>query len=71
MKNCKSSETRFAKVSRRSELCSRGKRPFEILKKNRNSRVGVKFAENWQREMINFWRGVLPRKVCDVASFVV
>ena len=32
MKSCKSSETRFAKVSRRSELCSGGKRPFEISK---------------------------------------
>ena len=32
-KNCKSSETRFAKVSRRSELCSRGKRPFKVSKK--------------------------------------
>ena len=32
MKSCKSSETRFAKVSRRSELCSRGKRPFEVSK---------------------------------------
>ena len=39
MKNCKSSETRFAKVSRRSEPCSGGKRPFEVSKKNRNSRV--------------------------------
>ena len=29
MKSCKSSETRFAKVSRRSEPCSGGKRPFE------------------------------------------
>ena len=30
MKSCKSSETRFAKVSRRSEPCSRGKRPFKV-----------------------------------------
>ena len=42
MKNCKSSETCFAEVSRRSELCSGGKRPFEVSKKNRNSRVGVR-----------------------------
>ena len=42
MKSCKSSETRFAKVSRRSEPCSGGKRPFEVSKKNRNSRVGVR-----------------------------
>ena len=28
-----SSETRFRKVSRRSEPCSRGKRPFEVSKK--------------------------------------
>ena len=42
MKCCKSSETRFAKVSRRSEPCSGGKRPFEVSKKNRNSRVGVR-----------------------------
>ena len=33
MKHCKSPETRFAKVSRRSEPCSRGKRPFEVSKK--------------------------------------
>ena len=38
MKSCKSSETRFAKVSRRSELCSGGKRPFEISNKIQNSR---------------------------------
>ena len=42
MKNCKSFETRFAKASRRSELCSRGKRPFGVSAKNRNSRVGVR-----------------------------
>ena len=35
IKSCKSSETHFAKVSRRSEPCSRGKRPFEVSKKNR------------------------------------
>ena len=35
MKRCKSSETRFAKVSCRSELCSRGKRPSEVSLKNR------------------------------------
>ena len=34
MKSCKSSETRFAKVSRRSELCSRGKRPFKVSQKS-------------------------------------
>ena len=34
MKSCKSSETRFAKVWRRSEPCSTGKRPFEVSKKN-------------------------------------
>ena len=39
MKCCKSSETRFAKVSRRYQLCSGGKLPFEVSKKNRNSRV--------------------------------
>ena len=33
MKNCKLSETRFPKVSRRSEPCSRGKRSFEVSKK--------------------------------------
>ena len=33
MKICKSSETRFAKVWRLSELCSSGKRPFEVSKK--------------------------------------
>ena len=33
IKSCKSSETRFAKVSRRSDLCSTGKRPFKVLKK--------------------------------------
>ena len=42
MKTCKSPETRFPKVSRRSEPCSRGKRPFEVSKKNRNSRVSVR-----------------------------
>ena len=42
MKNCKLSETRFAKVSRRSELCSGGKRPFEVSKKVLNSRVGIR-----------------------------
>ena len=30
MKSCKSSETRFAKVSQRSEPCSRGKRSFKV-----------------------------------------
>ena len=39
MKSCKSSETRFAKVSRRSEPCSGGKRPFEISKKFRKRRA--------------------------------
>ena len=33
MKCRESSETRFGKVSRQSEPCSRGKRPFEISKK--------------------------------------
>ena len=37
MKNCKSSETHFAKVSHRSKLFSGGKRPFEVSKKIRNS----------------------------------
>ena len=35
MKCSKSSETRFPKVSRRSEPSSRGKRPFEVSKKIR------------------------------------
>ena len=39
MKSCKSSETRFPKVSRRSELCSTGKPPFEVSEKNWNSRI--------------------------------
>ena len=30
MKTCKSLETRFPKVSRRSEPCSQGKRPFKV-----------------------------------------
>ena len=42
MKCCKSSETFLAKVSRRSEFCSGGKMPFEVSKKNRNSRVSVR-----------------------------
>ena len=33
MKTCKSPETRFPKVSRRSEPCSGGKRPFQVSKK--------------------------------------
>ena len=33
-----SSETRFSKVSCQSEPCSRGILPFEVSKKNRNSR---------------------------------
>ena len=33
MKRWKSSETRFGKFSRRSELCLRGKRPFKVSKK--------------------------------------
>ena len=33
MKTCKSPETRFPKVSRRSEPCSGGKRPFEVSNK--------------------------------------
>ena len=44
MKICKSSETRFAKVSRRSEICSGGKRPFEVSNKNRNSRVDFQIS---------------------------
>ena len=42
MKACKSPETRFPKDSRPSESCSGGKRPFEVSKKNRNSRVSVR-----------------------------
>ena len=38
MKSCKSSETRFAKVSRRSEPCSRGKRPFKVSKKSKSAK---------------------------------
>ena len=34
MKRRESSETRFGKVSCQSEPCSRGKRPFEVSKKN-------------------------------------
>ena len=34
MKCCKSSETRFAKVSRRLEPCSGVKGPFEVSNKN-------------------------------------
>ena len=40
MKNCKSSETRFAKVSRRSELCS-GVNGRSNFQKSLISRVGV------------------------------
>ena len=58
IKSCKSSETRFAKVSRRSELCSGGKRPFEISKKIRKrraeneefpetSQLGVAYSAVW------------------------
>ena len=32
MKSCKSAETRFAKVSRRSEICLAVERPFEVSK---------------------------------------
>ncbi len=39
MKRRGSSETRFRKVWCRSELCSRGERPFEVSKKNRNSQI--------------------------------
>ena len=38
MKSCKLSKTRFAKVSRRSEPCSGGKRPFEVSNKKIASR---------------------------------
>ena len=41
MKSCKWSETHFPKVSRRSEFCSRGKRPFEASNKFKKS------SENW------------------------
>ena len=33
-----SSETRFPQVSNQTEPCSRGKRPFKVSEKNRNSR---------------------------------
>ena len=33
IESCKSSETRFAEVSRRSEPCSRGKRTFEVRRR--------------------------------------
>ena len=36
MKRWESSETRFGRVSRRSEPCSRGKRPFEVSKNFRD-----------------------------------
>ena len=37
MKRRESSETRFPKVSRQSELCSRGKRPFKVCRQWRRS----------------------------------
>ena len=60
----KSSETRFPKVSRRSELSSGGKRPFKIFKFFVNVQIGCAKCtkcENWQSEVLNFWPGVLPR----------
>ena len=39
MKRRESSETGFGKVSRQSELCLRGKRPFKVSKKFRNLRT--------------------------------
>ena len=42
MKCRESSETRFPKVSRQSEPCSRGERPIEVSKKHRNLWVDVR-----------------------------
>ena len=53
----KSSETRFPKVSRRSELSSGGKRPFKIFKFFVNVQIGCAKCtkcENWQSEVLNF-----------------
>ena len=65
MKTCKSPETHFPKVSRRSEPCSGGKRPFDVSKKNRNSRVGVRKGnvaqELHQLAATNFERPFTPR----------
>ena len=62
MKCWDSSETRFGKVSGRTEPCLRGKRPFEAYEKNRNSQTS--FGKN-------FWRtAVCPRDGRPGTAFV-
>ena len=54
IKSCKSSETRFAKVSRRSEPCSTGKRPFEVSKKNERTNERANERKNeWTNKQTN------------------
>ena len=50
IESCKSSETRFPEVSRRSERSSRGERTFEVRRANRKlSFVGGCSIAIWQR----------------------
>ena len=53
-----SSETRFAKVSRRSELYSSGKRSFEVLKKIRRGKM--KYRESSETRFGKVWRRSEP-----------
>ena len=58
MKSCKSSETRFAKVSRPSEPSSSGKRPFKIWQKQFFVRVQRRkfFVKNWFDQNKMMWK---------------
>ena len=61
MKRRGSSETRFPKVWCRSELCSRGKLPFEVSKNFRNEAVEIiallKMYSEYEPVEVNiFWK---------------
>ena len=69
----KSSETRFPKVSRRSELSSGGKRPFKIFDFFGNVQIGCAKCtkcEIWRSEMLNFWKGLWQKLRAQTNSMV-
>ena len=58
----KSSRRRVAKVSYRSEQCSRGKRPFEVRTPNSERQIRIRFNSSCIHFLID---------VCGIASYLV
>ena len=65
MKSCKSSETRFAKVSRRPEPCSRGKRPFKVSQKSfRGASRNQNVIDGYKIDAVICGEGVYSSSFC-------